>query len=134
MWHFIIEATPKDHPVILAVLDDDCFHALDFPCRYSEDGRWIDVTSGRSVDVRPALARMGVTPRPVTQRPHAALTGSGLYSTDELDGVVLERARGFSAAARFGWATRRSNLQIEIALAGFASKVVLGVIATAGWP
>jgi hypothetical protein len=77
---------------------------------------------------------MGVTPRPVTQRPHAALTGSGLYSTDELDGVVLERARGFSAAARFGWATRRSNLQIEIALAGFASKVVLGVIATAGWP
>ena len=53
MWHFIIEATPKDHPVILAVLDDDCFHALDFPCRYSEDGRWIDVTSGRSVDVRP---------------------------------------------------------------------------------
>ena len=53
MWHFVFEAVPKDQPVTLAVLDGDCFHALEFPCRYSDDGRWIDVTSGRSVDVRP---------------------------------------------------------------------------------
>jgi len=48
--------------------------------------------------------------------------------------VTVEPERSFSVAARFAWATRRSNLQIEIALAGLASKVVLGVIATAGWP
>jgi hypothetical protein len=51
-----------------------------------------------------------------------------------LGGVAAEPERSFSVAARFAWATRRSNLQIEIALAGLASKVVLGVIATAGWP
>ena len=53
MWHFIFEALPKDQPVTLAVLDEGGFFALEFPCRYSGDGRWIDLTSGRVVDVRP---------------------------------------------------------------------------------
>ena len=53
MWHVIFEAAPKDQLVMLAVLDGDCFHALEFPCRFSDDGSWIDVTSGRSVYVRP---------------------------------------------------------------------------------
>jgi hypothetical protein len=39
--------------MILAVLDHDGFHALEFPCRYSDDGRWIDITTGRSIEVRP---------------------------------------------------------------------------------
>jgi hypothetical protein len=39
MWHVIFEAAPKDQPVTLAVLDGDCFHALEFPCRFSVDGR-----------------------------------------------------------------------------------------------
>jgi hypothetical protein len=30
MWHFIFEAVPKDHDVLLAVLDHEGFHALDF--------------------------------------------------------------------------------------------------------
>ena len=38
------------------------------------------------------------------------------------------------SAAELRRRTWSSNLQIEIALAGLASKVVLGVIATAGWP
>jgi hypothetical protein len=46
MWHLIFEIVPKDRDVILAVLDHDNFHALEFPCRYSEDGRWIDATTG----------------------------------------------------------------------------------------
>jgi hypothetical protein len=53
MWHFIFEAVPKDHDVLLAVLDHEGFHALEFPCRRSDDGRWIDVTTGRSIEVHP---------------------------------------------------------------------------------
>jgi hypothetical protein len=53
MWHFIFEAVPKDRDLLLAVLDHDGFHALEFPCRYSEDSRWIDVWTGKCVDVRP---------------------------------------------------------------------------------
>jgi hypothetical protein len=38
MWHFIdsIEAIPKDRDLILAVLDHDGLHALEFPCRLGE--------------------------------------------------------------------------------------------------
>ena len=53
MWHFIFEAVPKDHDVLLAVLDHEGFHALEFPCRRSNDGRWIDVATGRSIEVHP---------------------------------------------------------------------------------
>jgi hypothetical protein len=53
MWHFIFEAAPKDRPVVLAVLGEDGCLALDFPCRSGDDGRCINATSGRSVDVRP---------------------------------------------------------------------------------
>ncbi len=53
MWHFIFERVPKDRDLALAVLDNDDLHALEFPCRYSDDGRWVDVRTGRSIDVRP---------------------------------------------------------------------------------
>ena len=53
MWHFIFEKTPADRDVILAVLDHDGFHALDFPCRFSDDGRWIDAKTGHSIEVHP---------------------------------------------------------------------------------
>jgi hypothetical protein len=53
MWHFIFERVPKGRDVRLAVLDRAGFHALEFPCRCSDDGRWIDVTTGRVVEVRP---------------------------------------------------------------------------------
>jgi len=33
--------------ISLAVLDDDCFYALEFPCRYSDDRQWIDLTTAR---------------------------------------------------------------------------------------
>jgi hypothetical protein len=36
---------PKDHDVLLAVLDSEGFHALEFPCRRSDDGRWIDAAT-----------------------------------------------------------------------------------------
>jgi hypothetical protein len=69
MWHFIFEAVPKDEPVTLAMLDGDCFHSLEFPCQYSDDGRWIPnerPERGRSTD---ALARMAVTARLATVLP-----------------------------------------------------------------
>jgi hypothetical protein len=53
MWHFIFETVPKDHDVLLAVLDHEGFHALEFPCRRSDDGRWIDAATGRSIEVHP---------------------------------------------------------------------------------
>ena len=55
MWHFIIslEAIPKGRNVRLAVVDRDGFHELEFLCRCNEDGCWIDVKSGRLIDVRP---------------------------------------------------------------------------------
>lgn len=53
MWHFIFEAIPKGEQVTLAVLDRDGFHALEFPCRRSDGGRWVDAKTGFAVDVRP---------------------------------------------------------------------------------
>jgi len=53
MWHFVFETIPKDRAVLLAVLDREGFHALEFPCRRSDDGRWIDVTTGRPIEVSP---------------------------------------------------------------------------------
>jgi hypothetical protein len=52
MWHFIFETIPKDREVLLAVLDHEGFHALEFPCRYS-DGRWLNAGTGRAIDVNP---------------------------------------------------------------------------------
>jgi hypothetical protein len=53
MWHYILETAPKDRDVILAVLEKDEFHALEFPCRRGDDGCWVDARTGRSIDVRP---------------------------------------------------------------------------------
>ncbi len=53
MWHFIFDPVPKDRDVILAVFDKDGFHALEFPCRRSDDGCWVEARTGRSIDVRP---------------------------------------------------------------------------------
>jgi hypothetical protein len=53
MWHKIFDTVPKDRDVLLAVLEEDGFHALEFPCRRSDDGRWVDTHTGRSIDVRP---------------------------------------------------------------------------------
>jgi hypothetical protein len=36
----------------LAVLDNDGLHALEFPCRLGQS-RWIDIRTGRSIEVRP---------------------------------------------------------------------------------
>jgi hypothetical protein len=54
MRHFIasFDAVPKDCDLILAVVDQDGLHALEFRCRYN-DGCWIDIKTGRSIDVRP---------------------------------------------------------------------------------
>jgi hypothetical protein len=50
MWHFIVsfDAVPHDRD-----LDADGFHALEFPCRCNEGGCWIDVRTGRLLDIRP---------------------------------------------------------------------------------
>jgi hypothetical protein len=53
MWNFIFETVPKDRDVLLAVLDHEGIHALEFPCRRRDDGLWIDITTGRSIEVRP---------------------------------------------------------------------------------
>ncbi len=71
----------------------------------------------------------------VTQvAPDARSTASRVCPTEGLERVTIEPVRSFSVTARFAWAPRRSNLQIEIALADFAAKVVLAGIATVGWP
>ncbi len=57
MWHLIFEAISKDEPVTLAVLDRDGFHALEFPCRRTDDGLWVDAKTGFTVDVRPTQWR-----------------------------------------------------------------------------
>jgi hypothetical protein len=53
MWRFIFDRVPKNRDVVLAVLDNDQFHALEFPCRRSDDGRWEEARTGRFIDVRP---------------------------------------------------------------------------------
>jgi hypothetical protein len=52
--HFIdsIKAVPKDCDLVLAVLDHDGLHELEFPCRLGES-RWIDIRTGRAIEVRP---------------------------------------------------------------------------------
>jgi hypothetical protein len=57
MWHFIFETIPKHRNVLLAVLDHEGIHALEFPCRRSDDGRWINVKNGRPVEVSPTHRR-----------------------------------------------------------------------------
>jgi hypothetical protein len=54
MWHFIgsIDAVPKDCDLVLAVIDGDGVHALEFPCRLG-DNCWMDIRTGRSIQVRP---------------------------------------------------------------------------------
>src|ERR1700733_273722 len=58
MWRFIFEKVPADRDVLLAVLDHEAFHVLEFPCRLTDDGRWINATTGRAVDVHPTHWRV----------------------------------------------------------------------------
>ena len=60
MWHFIFEKIPADRDVLLAVLDHDGFHALDFPCRFSDDGRWIDAKMGHSIETHRRIGASGL--------------------------------------------------------------------------
>jgi hypothetical protein len=57
IWHFIFEfifeTVPKDHDVRLAVLDREGFHALEFPCRRSDNS---DVSLSSSSSTRMAKA------------------------------------------------------------------------------
>jgi hypothetical protein len=54
MWHFIssIDVIPKDRDLILAVVDSDGLHALEFRCCCGE-GCWINVEGGLLIDVIP---------------------------------------------------------------------------------
>jgi hypothetical protein len=57
IWHFIFEfifeTVPKDHDVRLAVLEREGFHALEFPCRRSDNS---DVSLSSSSSTRTAKA------------------------------------------------------------------------------
>ena len=54
MWRLIgsFDAIPKDCDLMVAVIDHDGLHALELPCRFG-DGCWIEVRTGRIVDVHP---------------------------------------------------------------------------------
>jgi hypothetical protein len=54
MWHFIVsfDAIPDDRDLAIAVVDKDGFHPLEIRCR-CKDGCWIDVTTGRLIEVHP---------------------------------------------------------------------------------
>jgi len=54
MWHFIgsIDAIPKDHDLMLAVMDRDALHAFEFRCRCGE-GCWINVEAGLLIELIP---------------------------------------------------------------------------------
>jgi hypothetical protein len=52
MWNPIASA-PRDKDLELAVVDDEGYHALIFPCRRRE-GHWIDSRTGAVVPVRPS--------------------------------------------------------------------------------
>ena len=86
MWHLSFEAIPKDEPVTLAVLDRDGLHALEFPCRRTDDGRWVPTRRPASrlmfglligVNGSPTTAswaeiaaRLGVTSRHIFTKPN----------------------------------------------------------------
>jgi hypothetical protein len=55
LWHFIFDGVPKKRDVVLAVLDNDQFHALEFPCRRSDDGRWVEARTGQPESHRVAV-------------------------------------------------------------------------------
>ena len=54
MWRFIgsLDAIPKDCDLMVAVIDQDGQHTLEFPCR-RRDGCWIELRTGRVIDVLP---------------------------------------------------------------------------------
>jgi hypothetical protein len=58
MWHFTFERVPTDRDVLLAGLDQEAFHALEFPCRLNDDGHWINAITGCAVDVHPTHWRV----------------------------------------------------------------------------
>ena len=62
------DAVPRDRNLTVAVLDADCFHALEFPCRCNENGCWIDVRTGRLLDIRPTHWREHPTDSAVFKR------------------------------------------------------------------
>ena len=52
MWTPIASA-PYDRDLELAVIDEEGYHALVFPCR-RRDGHWVDARTGATVQVRPS--------------------------------------------------------------------------------
>ncbi len=54
MWHFIgsFDAVPNDCDLVVAVLDKDGLHALEFRCRHKE-GCWINAKTGDLIEVHP---------------------------------------------------------------------------------
>ena len=52
-----IASVPEHRSVQLAVIDGTGEHALSFPCRANHGG-WMNVRSGRGVDVRPTHWRL----------------------------------------------------------------------------
>jgi hypothetical protein len=55
MWHFIFERIPTDRDVLLAVLDREAFHTLEFPCRLSDDERVVWSTCALRIGVHGPL-------------------------------------------------------------------------------
>jgi hypothetical protein len=54
MWRYIgsYETIPNDRDLMVAVIDGDELHIVEFPCRWRE-GCWIEANTGRMIDVRP---------------------------------------------------------------------------------
>ncbi len=54
MWRYIgsYETIPNDRDLMVAVIDGDELHIVEFPCRWRE-GCWIEANTGRMIEVRP---------------------------------------------------------------------------------
>jgi hypothetical protein len=54
MWHFIgsLADVPDDCDLVVAALNGDGLHALEFRCR-CKDGCWINAATGRLIEIRP---------------------------------------------------------------------------------
>jgi len=54
MWRYVgsYETIPNDRDLMVAVIDGDELHIVEFPCRWRE-GCWIEANTGRMIDVRP---------------------------------------------------------------------------------
>jgi hypothetical protein len=54
MWRYVgsYETIPHDRDLMVAVIDGDELHIVEFPCRWRE-GCWIEANTGRMIEVRP---------------------------------------------------------------------------------